>query len=51
VIIPAEGILSQMLSDNGVTSIEGVSVMDYVAVTLAHAEYAASTPLSSSRLG
>ena len=83
VIIPAEGILSQVLSDNGVTSIEGVSVMDCVAVTLAHAEmmgvlhaatgliqgrrweypmvsdairtrlveHAASTPLSSSKLG
>jgi hypothetical protein len=83
VIIPAEGILSQVLSDNGVTSIEGVSVVDCVAVTLAHAEmmgvlhaatgliqgrrweypmvsdairtrlveHAASTPLSSSKLG
>jgi allantoin racemase len=38
VIIPAEGVLSQVLSDHDVTSIDGVSVMDCVAVTLAHAE-------------
>jgi allantoin racemase len=38
VVIPAEGILSQMLADLGVREIDGVSVMDCAAVTLTHAE-------------
>lgn len=38
VVVPAEGILSQMLADLGVREIDGVSVMDCAAVTLTHAE-------------
>jgi allantoin racemase len=38
VIIPAEGVLSQLLSDNEVREVDGVSVMDCVAVTMAYAE-------------
>ncbi|HEU4997917.1 MAG TPA: aspartate/glutamate racemase family protein [Lapillicoccus sp.] len=38
VVIPAEGILSQMLADLGVRQLDGVSVMDCSAVTLTHAE-------------
>ncbi|MBM9468763.1 aspartate/glutamate racemase family protein [Nakamurella leprariae] len=38
VIIPAEGIFSQLLADRGIREIDGVSVMDCVAVTLLEAE-------------
>jgi allantoin racemase len=38
VIIPAEGIFSQLLADRGIRHIDGVSVMDCVAVTLLEAE-------------
>jgi allantoin racemase len=42
VIVPGEGILSQMLADEGVREIDGVSVMDGAAVTLTHAEMMAT---------
>ena len=38
VLIPGEGIFSQILADNGVRSVDGVSVMDCQAVTLLSAE-------------
>jgi allantoin racemase len=38
VIIPAEGIFSQLLADRGIREIDGVSVMDCVAVTMLEAE-------------
>lgn len=38
VIIPAEGFLSQVLSENEVRELDGVSIVDCVAVTMAYAE-------------
>lgn len=38
VIIPAEGVLNELLVENGIRDIDGVSVMDCVGVTLLFAE-------------
>jgi hypothetical protein len=39
VIIPAEGIMNEILVAHGVQEIDGISVMDSSAVTWLHAEY------------
>jgi allantoin racemase len=39
VVIPAEGIMNEILFAHGVTELDGVSVMDAMAVAWLHAEY------------